>query len=217
MRWEQTQAGGSGPAAAPPTCRRAHRAAGEGSGSWCCWQGAQPPASAAPCPPPSAPAKIGAGTDPRCLPHQTGVPQSPRWAEASPQTPERRPGRRGHSWSQSSAGSCARGWAGGSAWVGEAEGLVCAVLPWCQQAWAHSPGLQPGDAERGADRTTHGGGRESQRARPWALRTLWESAQCEANIRRQRCDPRVDEGPRPRERTRKRLGLKPSGAWSGPR
>lgn len=63
--------------------------------------------------------------------------------------------------------------------MGEAESLVCGVLPWCQRAGAHSPGLQPGDAGRGADRTTRGGGPESQRARPWALRMLWESAQCE--------------------------------------
>lgn len=65
----------------------------------------------------------------------------PRAVEASPRTPERKPGVRVHSWPHSSAGNSESGWAGGSAWWERAG-----VGPW------QSPALSSvGHGHRAAD------------------------------------------------------------------
>lgn len=70
-----------------------------------------------------------------------------RAAEASPRTPERKPGERGRSWPRSSAGSSGWGWAGGSAWQEREEvGLGGPRGPGEQPAlsWGTEHGLGPG-------------------------------------------------------------------------
>lgn len=66
-----------------------------------------------------------------------GPPALSRGRRASPRTPERRPAAHGHSWPQSSAGSCGSGSAGASAW-GQSGGAA-----WVAEACVEGMGGQP--------------------------------------------------------------------------